>query len=199
MSPMSLPDKVKPAAITLQFDYAQASQQLYWSACEDHRDIYEKRGRAAGALWLRPDEDVSIVVKGGGYVTASSSWSFSIVDCYLVTLPQATWSSEKRRTTDSPPSPFARSGGADPGSAVRAVENLRPTHEIKSDDQYLTYIFTADKAFRVIATPTDTTESIGRWDLSFVLTVRITDLIGGTYVRVFRFDPETEVGNGLNL
>lgn len=199
MSSESPVSKPKPAAITLQFDYAQTSQQLSWSACDGHRDIYEKRGRAAGALSLLPGEPVSIVVKGGGYVAAGTSWSFSVVECYLVTLPQAVWTTQIQGTTYSPPSPFAASGGEQPGSAVRAVANLLPAQERKGDDKYLTYTYMAEQAFRVISAPGGQTGSIGRWDLSFVLTVQITDPVHGTYLRVFRFDPETEVGNGLNL
>ncbi|WP_431262129.1 hypothetical protein ACQ859_18355 [Roseateles chitinivorans] len=188
-----------PAAISLSFDYQQESQLLCWSATDGHRNIYMQRGPMAGGVWLQPAEHVSVFVKGGGPVRSlDSRWSFKIIDCFIITIPELRWSRADHAKEYSAPSPFVGSG-----STTRHVDNLQlvPEEQLSYDEAskefYLTIVYRSLNAFQVIGKKGD--KRIGRWDMSFILTVEIQEHPGDTpYVRVFRFDPETEVGNGHN-
>ncbi|WP_431257286.1 hypothetical protein ACQ86G_21895 [Roseateles chitinivorans] len=195
-----------PAAISLSFDYQQQSKLLCWNATEGHRDIYMQRGPRAGGVSLLPGEYVSVFVKGGGPIDdLDKPWSFRIVDCFFITFPELHWAGEEIGMTYSQPSPFMGPTLERSGSTTRHVDNLELAPErLLSADNYLTIVYRAQNAFRVIhpvgTHPVSAKHQLGRWDMSFVLTVEITepDPAKEKYIRVFRFDPETEVGNGYN-
>jgi hypothetical protein len=195
-----------PAAISLSFDYQQKSKLLCWSATDGHRNIYMQQGPTAGGLSLQPGEYVSVFVKGGGPCDdLNNTWNFRIIDCFFITFPELHWAGPEKGLTYSQPSPFMGPSLERSGSTTRHVDNLERAEErLLSDDNYLTIVYHARNAFRVIhpegTNPVNAKHQLGRWDMSFVLTVEIQDPDPSreTYIRVFRFDPETEVGNGYN-
>ncbi|OWQ48155.1 hypothetical protein CDL60_06120 [Roseateles noduli] len=189
----------------MSFDCQQRSSQLYWRAEENDRSLYCTEGPSAGALRLAAKESVSIRVSGGGLVDdISNPWLFSIRDCFIITVPLMHWNHVEHRRTLAPTSPFLPYTCTDtisPGSLVRRVDTLYPDgNTVVPESRYVWSRYLAKDAFTVISSPSDeSVDPIGRWDMSFLLTVDITSPDKDTSRRVFRFDPETEVGNGLNL
>src|SRR5471032_687794 len=117
--------------------------------------------------------------------------SFQIVDCCIITVPQLTQIGPKVPTIYSPPSPFLQSVGA--------------TYHLPLDFEIQKLLGEpADPPMRHIRQEwkhnLDVGYAAGRWELSFVITVRI---MRGEDVqpelRVFSFDPESSVGGESTL
>jgi len=117
--------------------------------------------------------------------------SLEIVDCCIITRPQILCCGKNVRTYYAPPSLFINSSGKELG----AVTQINPTafiaHSTGIDPnkgKSVTLLW--DDYLKV-------GKYNGYWELSFYITVRIKRTGEKTeQLRVFCFDPETEVGNG---
>jgi len=117
--------------------------------------------------------------------------SLEIVDCCLITRPQILSCGQGQRTRYGPPSLFASSSSSQLGAVYQIEPYAFTVHSSGIDPQKgkrITLLWNG----QLTVGPYN-----GFWDLSFYLTVRIKR-VGGQpdQLRVFYFDPESEIGNG---
>ncbi|ELX09924.1 hypothetical protein Jab_2c20080 [Janthinobacterium sp. HH01] len=173
------------ALLSVSFDADQSSSNLNWSLTEAGGNARPSRGAAAGAVQFYQGESVFLQVAGGA--AASSDFSaFQIVECCLVTRPQMISCGPGVPTRYATPSPFLQSLGAS---------------YVFENDYTATVSEDTPGGYRTITQiwkrSLDIEHLDGSWELSLNLTVRI--LRGQAALpelRVFRFDPEVQVGNG---
>lgn len=180
----------KPTSMLLEanFDINQIGETLEWSFSRRDGHGNPVKGRYAGSIYFTMGEEVKIRVRAGGYEKFES---FKVLDCTLITRPQIVSIVPGSLATYAKPSPFQDTVGAcvevDPaefesGHAAESEQDGRKYHTISQKwKKHLTVA-----------------ESTGRWEIAFVLTVEITRQSGERQQRVFVFDPEGEVGAGLN-
>lgn len=169
------------ASITLnvQFDIGQESQQLNWYFSDSHGKINPNAvGPKTGLLSFRPGDTLTLAISAES--SAGQLENVRVIDCNLITLPMlATWNKPNPGTYPLP-SPFF-----EPGSGVGSTITFMPVNASSASAKRQT--FTGQ---------TVTLNNLGRWKLTFMLTVAITEMTGATNYRVFTFDPECDVGNG---
>jgi len=165
--------------LSVSFDADQAGAQLVWLVSENRENLYEPYGPFAGSLRLPKNCHLSVEVRGYGSETLLD---FAVESAVLVTVPTS---------LQCLPSPFA-------GQDV-AVTQLGPFAPVKAIlfDPHLNRAY----GITAITDPLDIGNEDGGWNLSMVLTVSIrTRTIDSDAItvsrRVFRFDPESYVGNG---
>ena len=169
----------------IRFDVAQASDQLTWSLVPGNGNPLAEYGTGGGAVQLFQGEAVALEVVGSGAIDGHDGHftSFQVIECCLITRPKVVVAGPDRETRYAPPSPFLQSIGAsfffenDFSSGVRDEGNRRTITQVW-------------KRWLNIA------HTNGSWEMSLNLTVRILRGTHATEVRVFRFDPEVQVGNG---
>lgn len=176
----SVPTGAAQVTLNVQFDIGQASQQLNWYFSDSRGKIDSKTGGVkAGALGFRPGDTLGLNVSVES--DAGQLASARIVDCALITLPLAnTW--EMQAPGHYPmPSPFYQT---DSGPGV--ISSFMPVSANVASSDRQTFS----------GTPL-TIHNVGRYKLTFMMTVAITEVSGSTRHRVFYFDPEVVVGTGL--
>ncbi len=171
------------ANVTLhvQFDIGQASQQLNWYFSDSRGKINPKQGGIkSGLLAFRPGDTLTLSISADserGQLAVAR-----IVDCALITLPLTnTWDMEKPGHYPMP-SPFYTTDG-DSG----VITSFMPVSAASVSARSHTF-----------NGRTLTFTNFGRYKLTFMMSVTITELNGAISHRVFYFDPECEVGNGLD-
>lgn len=189
-----------PIAISLNFDFEQVNQMLTWKAVDEqtHRSAYHERGPHAGGMFLPVDESISIIVTGGAHKDCvPHDWDYKVLQCYLITLPHELWLQRTHGRQFSPPSPFVAAEGQ-VGGAVRDIpaslfEGPFPDN---GDKAYVASYYEAKNVLKVIPkTQPGANDLEGRWEMTFILTVQVIPKDGSApFLRVFSFDPETEVG-----
>ncbi|MGK5027526.1 hypothetical protein [Janthinobacterium sp. RB2R34] len=145
-------------------------------------------GVHADGLYFAPGEQLLLRVTASGAAeknNADAFDSFQIIDCVIITRPQVIQRGAGLASKYSPPSPF-----------LQAIGSCYP---LQLDFRATVNPLTHDNV-RIVSQDwkgsLDIGVSPGMWDLSLVLTVRITRGPGAiSEVRVFWFDPETEVGS----
>lgn len=167
--------------LTVTFDIDQDSQLLRWAFTVDGKPI-SGQGVETGLLAFQKDDRLSVTVIATSEKDPLSS--VHIDDCHFITIPRSFTKRENpERAGEFPePSPFNEYGavidlgsGECEGYGQTTVKQWQPDVPLTCDN-------------------------IGRWELSFVLTTTITRSQGGLMPReqrVFAFDPELEVGNGV--
>lgn len=167
--------------LNVQFDVGQESQQLNWYFSDAHGKINPNAGGPkTGLLSFQPGDTLTLAISAES--SAGQLESVGVIDCNLITLPMlATWNKPNPGTYPMP-SPFFQVGSG-PGSTV----SFMPVSASSATSKRQT--FTGQ---------TLTLNNLGRWKLTFMLTVAITEITGAINYRVFTFDPECEVGNGLD-
>lgn len=146
-------------------------------------------GVHADSMYFAPGEQVSLRVTGHGSagtgVPADRKFvSFQVIDCVIITRPQVVQRGEGVPTMYAPPSPFQQAVGA----CYPLELDFSPSLNGLSHAGERTVTQTWKRTLDVAITP-------GLWELSLVMTVRITRGPGSvTELRVLSFDPETEVG-----
>lgn len=174
--------------LSVHFDVDQITNQLDYSftSCDGTAD--PRHGPYMGGVHFQQGQHVYLDVTCCGS-EKSGFTSFQIVDCCIISVPQLTQIGPKVPTVYSPPSPFLQAVGAtyslpldfeakillgeqgDP--AQPPLRRIRQEWKHNLDVGYAT----------------------GRWELSFVMTVRIMRGEGvQPELRVFSFDPESSVG-----
>lgn len=142
------------------------------------------QGRHADSLYFAPGEQVLVQVIGSGS-KGSSFDSFQVIDCAIITRPQVVQRGIGLATKYAAPSPFLQAVGASYPLELDFYASVNP---LESGGERVV-VQNWKHALDVALTP-------GMWDLSLVLTVRITRGPGSVdEVRVLSFDPETEVGS----
>lgn len=159
--------------LSVSFDATQLGRQLCWTATEGRTNLLETYGKFAGSLHLPKDHPLRIEVHGYG---DDSLRSFEVQSVCLVTIPA---------DDELAPSPFE--GDA---TATATITDFPPCDTI-IDDPHIgrRYGITASTK------PLQIRNVNGAWQVSMILTVQIVDGAGKRQ-RVFRFDPESQVGNG---
>ena len=171
---MTPPQSTKPEAwLSVSFDAGQLGRQLCWTATEGRTNLLQTYGEFAGSLHLPKDCGLRVEVHGYG---GANLRSFQILSVCLISTP----------ALDSlPPSPFV-------GDAVATalIEDF-PLCDHFVDDPHI------DRRYGIVASarPLQIGNVDGAWQISMVMTVRIDDGLEPRH-RVFRFDPESQVGNG---
>jgi hypothetical protein len=175
----------KAVLLKVSFDVSQTSDALDWEFLPNSRPT---KGNHAGGILFQPKEKLFLEIDGIGSDKSGFS-GFDIIECCLITMPQIIQIGAKLPLKYAAPSPFR-----DVPSAVFSFphdfqEGVVPApSEIVNRERQFKQTWQGDL---VVA------EAPGRWELSFVVTVRIH--YGSTQpseLRVFSFDPETEVGEG---
>jgi hypothetical protein len=151
-------------------------------------------GVHADSLYFAPGEQLSLKVTGRGSagpdVRADSKFvSFQVIDCVITTRPQVIQRGAGLATKYAAPSPFQQAIGACYALALdfsASLSGLSPDDERKVTQTW-------KRTLDIGITP-------GLWELSLVMTVRITRGPGSVdELRVLSFDPETEVGGNGGL
>lgn len=174
--------------LSVHFDADQTSSQLDYAFTSSDGDADPRHGQYMGGVHFQQGQHVYLEVTGCGS-KESGYTSFQIIDCCLISVPQLTQIGADVPTRYSHPSPFLQ--------AVGATYNLSLDFDSEvllgeSDDPALPSLRRIRQQWKHTL---DVGHTKGRWELSFVLTVRI--LRGEQTLpelRVFAFDPETSVG-----
>lgn len=190
--------KEAPPSMLLRanFDIDQVGFNMEWDFSRKDHNGNPIEGKYAGGIYFTTGETMFVHVSAGGKKKKNGKnpfESFKILDCCLICQPQLSQYGGGRPTVFAPPSPFVTNEGAIP---LHATINMRA-------DQFKSWIGgEADKDYYKQTQAWQEHLTVGqiegRWELSFVLTVEITDAEGGVTQRVFGFDPEGGVGTGMN-
>lgn len=170
------------AAIRVSFDAMQIGGNLVWHIDDDkQRDLFQRFGRHAGSVHFDPDDEIYVEVYGFG--PEAIFLDAKVLQAALITRPHT---SQERY---SEPSPW------DPLGAVAALADWTDTGAIVDPATSLRETMQSTK------TPLRIVVAEGRWELSLIVTIALTfqgDAGKETSVRVFGFDPESEVGTGAD-
>ncbi|MFM2086276.1 MAG: hypothetical protein RLZZ237_1145 [Pseudomonadota bacterium] len=171
--------------LSVHFDADQITNQLDYNftSCDGTAD--PRHGPYMGGVHFQAGQHVYLDVNCCGS-KESGFTSFQIIDCCIISVPQLTQIGAKVPTVYSAPSPFLQAIGAtykfplDFESQVLMSDPAMPTlRRIRQEWKHTLNVG----------------HTKGRWELSFVITVRI--LRGDDVapeLRVFSFDPESSVG-----
>lgn len=174
--------------LSMSFDVDQNSDNLFWelkpvnSSPMPNDDSTNQYGVGAGAVTFYQGEKVMLKVKGGG-ANANGFTSFQILECCLITRPKVVIVGSGLATRYASPSPFLQSIGSS-----YSFENDFSSM-VSDKDDYRTITQMWKRTLNIEHTN-------GTWDLSLNLTVRILRGYGATDIRVYRFDPEVQIGDG---
>ncbi len=177
------------AVLRVSFDVDQISGDLLWRITDPDsgRNLLDSVGRFAGSVHFRHGDEVFVEVMATGrlgqFVTSR------ILAGHIVTRPHTTVESGSAAETFSAPSPFSND------AAVVAIPGWTPTQMVDDPVRGLRI------ALQQSTAPLSVIQRTGRWELSFVISVAIVqerDGERGESVRVFSFDPESEVGTGTD-
>ena len=165
--------------LRVSFDAAQISSALVWHAIEGDptRNAYKSQGRHAGALHFEQGDLFQIELLA--YGDLGQLVGIELVDASIITMPHTSLN------TGSAPSPFASD------HAVVHVGNWsKPKLQEQADQMRVGFECHTELPLQV-------TQVTGRWELSLVVTVRLLRPDGArSELRVFAFDPDSEVGTG---
>ncbi|SDF58726.1 MULTISPECIES: hypothetical protein [unclassified Duganella] len=172
-----------PLLLSLSFDVDQISSQLDWTLTPDVQPV---TGADSGCIAFTMGDVLNVAVNG--YGRKGNFYTFQIVDCCIITKPALVQIGRQVAPLYAAPSPFVQALGA----CYPLSLDFRCTAQ--------NYVGADQKHRRVTHSwkhQLDVNHAPGRWELSFVLTVRIMRELGHvTETRVFSFDPECQVGDG---
>lgn len=165
----------------VSFDADQVSSSLVWHAVEGTpaRNAFHAQGRHAGALHFEKGDQFAIDLTAFG--NTATLKGLELLEAVLVTMPHT---SVDRR---SAPSPFATEQ-----AVLRLAAWTKPESSPEPDPLRVRW------TTRMVA-PVSVLQETGRWELSLIVTVRLLRPEGQrSELRVFAFDPESEVGTGMD-
>lgn len=170
------------AILRVTYDTDQLGNALLWRVdTSSGRNLLAVQGRYAGALHFEPKDEVYVEVTGSGRIATFAS--SRILAAHLITRPHA------GNGRFSPPSPFS-----DETAVVELADWSKPE---LMDDPPTESRYCLQRTTR----PLPVIQASGSWELSFVLTVALVFDDNGRkrkQIRVFSFDPESEVGDGTD-
>lgn len=170
--------EAKSAVITVTFDVAQGGDRLCWSAKADDggSDCYKKSGKHAGSIHWEPGESIFLEIRSLG--DRASYIGFTIVSVTLIAIPRESQVAQ------------LLAGDSATGTWTAADFDLLP-HSSPNLERL-------EVAYRgKVPLPIAATIKAGIWELSMVLTVKVNrhdDVCD--QARIFRFDPEVQIGTG---
>jgi len=171
--------------LSVHFDADQTTNQLDYAftSCDGSAD--PRHGQYMGGVHFKAGQHVYLDVNCCGS-KESGFTSFQIVDCSFISLPQLTQIGPDVPTRYAAPSPFLQAIGA-----VYPLALDFESHTLPQDPE----LPNLRRIRQEWKHNLDVGHTKGRWELSFVITVRI---FRGEQslpeLRVFSFDPETSVG-----
>lgn len=171
-----------------KFDVDQVSDNLAWRFVRRDGQGSPDKGKEAGSINLTVGEAFHVRVKA---VSKNRIEGFEVINFCLVSRPYIYQCGPGVVTEYAPPSQFAADK---PGEIRGACTNLPADEFVRG---------AVDATERYHAIEQDWTghltvgEFQGRWELSVILTVKILRQDGSCSVRVFSFDPETDVSSGV--
>lgn len=176
--------------LSVHFDADQITNQLDYSftSCDGTAD--PRHGPYMGGVHFQKGQHVYLDATCCGS-KESGFTGFQIIDCCIISVPQLTQVGPKVPTVYSPPSPFLQ--------AIGATYNLSLDFEsqVLPQDPALPDLRRIRQEWKHTL---DVGHANGRWELSFVMTVRITRGEGvQPELRVFSFDPESSVGGSIAI
>ena len=174
--------------LSVHFDVDQITNQLDYSftSCDGTAD--PRHGPYMGGVHFQQGQHVYLDVTCCGS-EKSGFTSFQIVDCCIISVPQLTQIGPKVPTVYSPPSPFLQAVGATYSLPLDFEAKILLGEQGDPAQPPLRRILQEWKH------NLDVGYATGRWELSFVMTVRIMRGEGvQPELRVFSFDPESSVG-----
>lgn len=169
--------------LSIHFDADQISNQLDYTFTSCDGSAHPQEGPNTGGVQFQPGQHVYLDINccGTGGFT-----EFEIVDCNLITIPQIIQIAPELPTLYSPPSPFLQCMGATYAIPLEFKAHVLPPDPAQPDLRRIRQEWQQSL---------DVAQNKGRWELIFVMTVRI---IRGDQelpeLRVFSFDPEASVG-----
>ncbi len=174
---------LKDVVLSVGFDADQISDQLAFKfTSPDGQEPVHPTGLFEGEIYFCEGEVFHLRVIASGRKATFSS--FQIVDCCLITRPKVVSAGAERTTRYAPPSPFTQQIGA----CQALVLDFTSEAAERGDRRFVTQDWKHTL---------DVGNALGRWELSLVMTVRIFRGVDMQEdIRVFSFDPETEVGSG---
>lgn len=197
----------KPVTMRLEanFDIDQIGDTLEWSFERSDGEGNPIEGIYAGGIYFQEGEKMYLHVKAGQTIKLGRKRfeGFKIVDCCIISRPQLysiDLSPETpKKAKFAPPSPFGlllQDGSVSDKQSMPATFNFSVAQfgnatVVPTEPDYY-------QLERVWESHLTIGQSNGRWELSLVLTVEITRADGITEMRVFGFDPESEVGSTSN-
>ena len=175
--------------LSVHFDADQITNQLDYNftSCDGSAD--PRHGPYMGGVHFQKGQHVYLDVTCCGSKESGFS-SFQIVDCCIITVPQLTQIGPKVPTVYAPPSPFLQSVGA--------TYSLPLDFEIQKllDESEMPALNRIRQEWKHTL---DVGYAAGRWEVSFVLTVRIMRAENQQpELRVFSFDPEGSIAGDIN-
>jgi hypothetical protein len=181
--------------LNVSFDIHQLSPFLCWQVIDESqggRNLMRQVGRHAGSVHLEKDDRVHVCVTAfsgaEGDNPPEDFGSFQIESCTLQSVPRL-----RERDTFYSPSPFQTGQSVDGGTAI-------PIGPFSFVDHGLDKGLNAFYERRVSDGSVLVDKEMGIWEISLVLVVEIQPKATavGSHKRVFRFDPEAEVGTGTS-
>lgn len=181
-------------ALNARFDVNQIDDSIDWLFADLDSSI-DASNSWTESQWNR-DIEFSINQKFRIAITASDKEktgfeSLEIIDCCIITRPGILSCGPDERTYYAPPSLFVSESGEQIGALYKIDPSNFSVHSTGIDPEKgrkITLLWDGHLT---------TGPYNGTWDLSFYVTVRIRRAEEKSgQLRVFYFDPETEIGNG---
>ncbi|GJI91261.1 hypothetical protein [Duganella hordei] len=174
---------LKDVMLTVGFDADQISDQLAFKfASTDGQQPVHPTGLFEGEIYFCQGEIFHIRVIGSG--RQASFTGYQIIDCCVVTRPLVLQVQPGKTPRYAPPGPFTQQIGASYPLALDFTSDAVDDKKLRLVTQNWKHTL-------------DVGNVLGRWEMSLLLTVRIFRGIDmQDEIRVFSFDPETEVGSG---
>jgi len=181
--------------LNVSFDIHQLSPFLCWQVIDESqggRNLMSPVGRHAGSVHLQRDDRVRVCVTAfsgpEGSAPPEDFGGFKIENCTLQSVPRL-----RERDTFYSPSPFQYGQSVDGGTAIPIGPFTLVDH---GKDEKLNAYYERQLSDNAVLVDKD----MGIWELSLVLVVEIKPKATavGSHKRVFRFDPEAEVGTGTS-
>ncbi|GAB3258193.1 hypothetical protein [Chitinimonas naiadis] len=173
----------KHSCINVSFDIEQVSNQLIWSV--DDKVSNPTTGRYAGGVRFFKGESLDFFVTATGDAKRFPNFQISILECTILSSPQiVSLDDPTDAVVYAPPSLFSG-----PDVSARPISEITDCGvEVKHGIRYV---------YMQKANALTVGQQNGRWELSLYITVKIVTNPGAQPIlRVFTFDPESEVGNG---
>lgn len=183
----------------VRFDVGQVTSQMMWDAeaaamtSPPQCPAYQTKGRNAGSVAIQPSGLFTVKLRATvGNTGSSPVMGLDILDATIITIPHLSIIDSANNIETwaiTAASPFFDQNT--PGGTCNAVLTLCKQPKITWNSQNQCYESDLGKNIRVAG-------KSGRWKLSVVVTAAITIERSGTMIRVFHFDPECEVGTGID-
>jgi hypothetical protein len=176
---------LKPGTLlAIGFDADQISDQLAYSFFStDGPQPRHSTGLFGGEIYFDKNSVFRLQVVGSGKI--GRLHDFKVVDCTLITKPMII-KADSNHTRYAAPSPFHKCAGASHALPL----DFEPAQS--GDHDPATVLITKDWKHEL-----NVRDVYGRWELSLIMTVEIVRRAGAApELRVFSFDPESQVGAG---